>query len=198
MAWFALPTSRAPARVYCCSKLQTRLETRSQPGVSSGFKAPVAHSANHFSKSIAVELGLKAHGLEINAGSLPCVGLSSEGRHVFLNGAELWGVSDDERAAYARYSRQLRRFARALEPFWLKTMPRIGHNKRGDLLTFGHMGLNLRRLGKADLREFLRVFSLPMRDLMEENFDSDTLKSLLSWDGLIGSKMRRARQITRY
>ena len=99
-----------------------------------GFKAPVAHSANHFSKSIAVELGLKAHGLEINAGSLPCVGLSSEGRHVFLNGAELWGVSDDERAAYARYSRQLRRFARALEPFWLKTMPRIGHNKRGDLL----------------------------------------------------------------
>ena len=154
-----------------------------------GFKAPVAHSANHFSKSIAVELGLKAHGLEINAGSLPCVGLSSEGRHVFLNGAELWGVSDDEQAAYARYSRQLRRFARALEPFWLKTMPRIGHNKRGDLLTFGHMGLNLRRLGKADLREFLRVFSLPMRDLMEENFDSDTLKSLLSWDGLIGSKM---------
>lgn len=154
-----------------------------------GFKAPVAHSVNHFSKSIAVELGLKAHGLVIDVGSVPCVGLSPEGRHVFLNGAELRGVSDDEREAYARYSRQLQRFARALEPFWLKTIPRIGPNKLGDMLTFGHMGLNLRRLGKADLREFLRVFSLPMRDLMDENFESDILKSLLSWDGLIGSKM---------
>ena len=83
----------------------------------------------------------------------------------------------------------MQRFANALEPFWLKTIPRIGQKNFKDLLTFGHMGLNLRRMGKADMREFMRVFSLPMRDLMDENFESDCLKTLLAWDGLIGSNM---------
>ena len=83
----------------------------------------------------------------------------------------------------------MQRFATALEPFWLKTIPRIGQKKLKDLLSFGHIGVNLRRLGKTEMREFLRVFSLPMRDLMDENFDSEGLKSLLSWDGLIGSKL---------
>lgn len=154
-----------------------------------GYMAPVAHTISHFSKSIAKELGLKAHGFEIDVDTVPRVGLSPEGKHVFLNGDELRGVSEKEQEAYIRYNRQLLRFARALEPFWLKTMPPIGHNKLGEVLTFGHMGLNLRRLGKANLREFLRVFSLPMRDLMDENFDSERLKALLCWDGLIGSKL---------
>jgi len=32
------------------------------------------------------------------------------------------------------------------------------------------------------------VVSLPMRDLMDENFDNDILKAMLSWDGLVGLK----------
>ena len=154
-----------------------------------GFKAPVAHSINHFPKSIAAKLDLETHGLNMGAGVPALVGLSPKGNHVFLNGDVLRGVGDDDAEAYKRYSQQMQRFATALNPFWLKTIPRIGPNKLGDLLTFGHIGFNLRRLGKTDMREFLRVFSLPMRDLMDENFDSDILKCLLSWDGLIGSKL---------
>lgn len=37
--------------------------------------------------------------------------------------------------------------------------------------------------------EFMRVATLPARDLMDENFDNEILKAMLSWDGLIGSKM---------
>jgi phytoene dehydrogenase-like protein len=51
------------------------------------------------------------------------------------------------------------------------------------------MGLSVRMLGKTDMREFLRVTALPTRDLMDENFDHDILKAMLSWDGLIGSKL---------
>jgi len=154
-----------------------------------GFKASIAHRVNHFPKSIARELGLKAHGLKTGDAATPGVGLSPAGKHVYLSGGELQGVSDADSKAYAEYQRQMQRFATALEPFWLKTIPRIGQKNLKDLLSFGHMGLNLRRLGKTDMREFLRVFSLPMRDLMDENFDSEGLKSLLSWDGLIGSKL---------
>ena len=57
------------------------------------------------------------------------------------------------------------------------------------MMTFAHIGLNLRRIGKKDMQEFLRIVSLPTRDLMDENFDNDILKAVLSWDGLIGSKM---------
>ena len=68
-------------------------------------------------------------------------------------------------------------------------MPRIGSMDRSDMLTFGRMGLNIRMLGKHDMREFLRIASLPARDLMDEFFDNDILKATLSWDGLIGSKL---------
>jgi phytoene dehydrogenase-like protein len=154
-----------------------------------GFKTSVAHSVNHFPTAVARKLDLQSHGLALDRGVPPLVGLSPEGKHVVIDGNDLHGVSDEDGTAWLAYGKQMQRFADSLEPFWLKTIPRIGHNNFSDVLTFGHMGLNIRRLGKSDMREFLRVFSLPMRDLMDENFESDTLKSLLSWDGLIGSKM---------
>jgi phytoene dehydrogenase-like protein len=67
-------------------------------------------------------------------------------------------------------------------------MPRIGSTNMSDLLTMGRMGLNIRLLGKKDMREFMRIATLPARDLMDEYFDDDLLKATLSWDGLIGSK----------
>ena len=72
---------------------------------------------------------------------------------------------------------------------WLKTMPRIGSSSLKDLMTFAQVGLNIRRMGKEDMREFLRIISLPARDLLNEYFDSEILKAMLSWDGLIGSKL---------
>ncbi len=58
-----------------------------------------------------------------------------------------------------------------------------------EMMTFAQLGWNLKRLGRDDMLEFFRVASLPMRDLMDECFDSDLMKATLSWDGLIGSRM---------
>jgi phytoene dehydrogenase-like protein len=68
-------------------------------------------------------------------------------------------------------------------------MPRIGSTAFGEIATFAQMGLKLRGLGKDDFREFLRIASLPARDLMDEHFDDDLIKATLSWDGVIGSRM---------
>ena len=35
----------------------------------------------------------------------------------------------------------------------------------------------------------MRVATLPMRDLMDERFESELVKATLSWDGLIGAKL---------
>jgi len=154
-----------------------------------GFHASVAHSINHFSKKVAGDLNLVAHGFKAGAPSNSIIGLGADGDHVVADGDSLRNASGEDTAAYADYSKLMGRFAQALEPSWYKTMPRIGSLALGDLMTFARMGLKLRFLGKKDLQEFMRVASLPARDIMDEYFEGDTLKAALSWDGLIGSRM---------
>ncbi len=154
-----------------------------------GFSASPAHVAAHFPASIARDLDLAGHGAEPLAGPPRLVGLRPGGQHVTVEGDAVTGVDAADDSAYSEFNGMMRRFATALEPFWGKTIPRIGHNSLGEILTFAHLGLNLRRLGKADMHEFMRIAALPARDLMDERFSDPTLKAALSWDGLIGSKM---------
>jgi phytoene dehydrogenase-like protein len=154
-----------------------------------GFDASVAHSVSHFSRKIASDLKLASYGFETTSNSLPTIGLSADQKHVTLHQGALSGTSSDDLVAYQNYARLMHRFADVLSPFWLKTMPPIGNNSLAEMMTLAHIGLNIRRIGKKDMREFLRVISLPARDLMDEYFDNDILKATLSWDGLIGSKL---------
>jgi len=154
-----------------------------------GFHASVAHAVSHFSSKIAKDLKLEKHGFESSSSALATIGLNAGGEHVVLRDGQLQGAGDDDAVAYQKYSAQMQRFASVLEPFWHKTMPRIGSSEVSDLMTFAHLGLNIRRMGKKDMREFMRVASLPARDLMDENFDNEIAKAMLSWDGLIGSRL---------
>lgn len=154
-----------------------------------GFKVSVAHTVSHFSAAVAKDLNLAAHGFDVASAPMPTVGLSATGEHVILDGGRVRGVSHKDAGSYRDYRRLMRRFAKLLKPFWFKTMPRIGKDNLSELLTFAQFGLKLRLLGKEDMGEFMRVATLPVRDLMDEYFDSDLLKAVLSWDGLIGSKM---------
>lgn len=154
-----------------------------------GFFTGVAHTVSHFSARVVRDLNLAKHGFRLLERSLPTVALNPGGEPVVLANDELAGVSAEDARAYADYSQCMRRFAAALDPFWHKTMPRIGGAGPAGAMTFAHIGLNLRRMGKSGMREFLRVASLPVRDLMDEYFQSSLLKAALSWDALIGSKL---------
>lgn len=154
-----------------------------------GFHASIAHSVSHFSKKVADDLNLESYGYSSTTTTLPTIGLSADNKHVVVHRGSISGTSNDDADAYREYSRLMHRFADVLKPFWLKTMPRIGSTSLADLMTFAHVGLNIRRMGKTDMREFMRIAALPARDLMDEYFDDDILKATLSWDGLIGAKL---------
>ena len=154
-----------------------------------GFKASVAHSINGFPKKICKDLQLQSHGLEMASELLPLVGLNAAGEHVIVHEDSVSGVGSGDSSAYQDYDRLMQRFSDVLKPFYMKTMPRVAKTGVSNMLTFAHIGFNLRRIGKQDMREFLRIAALPTRDLMDENFDNEILKAILSWDGLIGSKM---------
>ncbi len=152
-----------------------------------GFKAAPAHSLGHFSQTVARDLGLSSQ--FSSSTTLGLIGLDADGEHVHLDSNGVTGVSNDDQRAFDDYRASLRTFADALGPFWHKTMPRIAPGSVKDMMTFAQLGWNLKRLGRDDMLEFFRVASLPMRDLMDEYFDSELLKATLSWDGLIGSRM---------
>lgn len=154
-----------------------------------GFRASVAHSVCHFPRKIAADLDLAEHGFTSTTARLPTVGIGAHGERIVIDEGSVSGAGAADAAAYQDLMRLLSRFASALEPFWLKTMPRLGAGGLSDMMTFAHIALNLRRLGKKDMHEFLRIASLPVRDLMDEYFDSEVIKAALSWDGIIGSKM---------
>lgn len=154
-----------------------------------GFHASVAHSISHFSSEVAGDLNLATFGFSESRGQLATVGLSATRQHVVIRGGEISGVDSEDVRAFREYRQLMQKFAAALQPFWSRTMPPLGSTGLSGLTTFVRMGLNLRRLGKKDMREFLRIASLPARDLMDEYFSSEILKAVLSWDGLIGARL---------
>jgi|Marorgknorr_s2lv_3_1036020.scaffolds.fasta_scaffold00146_3 phytoene dehydrogenase-like protein len=154
-----------------------------------GFRTAIAHTVSHFSLKVSRELELESHGFKPGDAPLATIGLSKDHHHVVIAGDELKGVHQKDLYAYRDYAAFMQRFSDLLNPFWLKTVPRVGNNSLPEILSFASLGLNLRLLGKDAMREFLRIITLPMRDLMDENFDNDILKAMLSWDGLVGSRL---------
>ncbi|MEM1114429.1 MAG: NAD(P)/FAD-dependent oxidoreductase [Pseudomonadota bacterium] len=172
------------------------LEAAEQPGGFAarrefypGFQTSVAHTLNHFSSQVARDLKLQNHGYLPATRAMDTVALDPEGDHVSIGDLSVTGVSGEESADYVKYREMLKTFARTLEPFWNKTMPGIGENSLSDMATFAQLGLRLRLMGRDDMLEFLRVATLPMRDLMDDNFDNKLLQAALAWDGIIGSKL---------
>lgn len=154
-----------------------------------GFHSPAAHALYALSDSVVKDLRLCEHGFDATADPIPLVALSGARSPIVILGEALLGADEADTAAYPAFRQRLRIFAAALAPFWGKTMPRVGATGLRDLLTFGELGLKLRRLGRDDMLEFLRVATLPMRDLVDEHFEDEALKAALCWDGLVGSKL---------
>jgi len=154
-----------------------------------GFHAPVASTLYAIPRDLIDELRLVDYGLEWPASTLDLIALSPDEAPVRVSREGLLGAGEDDAAAWPPYLEQLETFASALAPFWSRTMPRVGDAGRQALMTFAHMGLKLRLLGKDDMLDFFRIATLPMRDLVEEHFHSESLKAALCWDGMVGSKM---------
>ncbi len=120
-----------------------------------GFRTSVAHTVSHFSQKVANDLKLSSLGYSATSNMLPTIGLGAGQDHVVLQQDSVSGASSDDVESYQKYIRLMHRFAQALQPSWLKTMPRIGSMDMSDVLTFGRMGLNIGTLGINDMREFL-------------------------------------------
>jgi phytoene dehydrogenase-like protein len=150
-----------------------------------------AHLSYLLDPGIARELRLGEHGLKSARSDLRTVALSEDGYHLVFKGSVLESgtVSDADRAALGGYYDRLLRFAGVLGKQHNRRPPLLGGGGRSELMAAALLGLDMRRLGKADMREFLRVAGINIFDVLEETFESPLLKGALALDAVLGTNL---------
>jgi phytoene dehydrogenase-like protein len=153
-----------------------------------GFRVSAgAHLLYLLDEGISKELELEAHGLKMARTGMDTISLDPDGAHVRISGASVQGVSASDQAAMQEYHRRMTRFAGIIGKLHDQVPPRLGTTDRGDLLSLMKLGWRIRRLGRKDMREFLRIAGINVYDVLQEHFESELLKGALSLDGVLGA-----------
>jgi len=157
-----------------------------------GFKISAgAHLLYLLDKHVRKELSLEAAGLSYSQQDIKTTALSEDGNHLLIAGDSLQGanISDKDRQAMKEYRRFMNRFAGIINRLNNRIPPRIGTRDRSDWMSLAKTALNVRMLGKKDMREFLRIAGINIYDILQENFDNPLLKGALSMDGVLGTNL---------
>ncbi|HEX9341416.1 MAG TPA: NAD(P)/FAD-dependent oxidoreductase [Thermoplasmata archaeon] len=101
--------------------------------------------------------------------------------------SELSSVSAKDSEAYPRFVEFLSQFAAALDPLMAMAPPNLAAPTLGEQAGLVRRALRLRRLGKAVMQQMLRLPPMPVRDVLDEWFESELLKASLSVDALLGT-----------
>jgi len=153
-----------------------------------GFRvSAAAHLLHSLPQAMAQELALERHGLRLAAEDLPTIALSPDGAPLLLTAAGLSARAPADRAHYEAMSARLQRFAQALAPALSAAPPRLGTTARADQLALLRLGWQIRRLGRRDMRELLRIGGMCVYDLLQENLSSPLLQGALGFDAVLGS-----------
>ncbi|MBT4522628.1 MAG: NAD(P)/FAD-dependent oxidoreductase [Halieaceae bacterium] len=175
------------------------LEANEQPGgaaasreFASGYTvSSCAHWLTQLSPQISKDLALERHGLQLAARDLDSIGLAPNGQHVTVTGSAVEGaaLSEEDKLAYAEFHRKTIKFSRLLARAFAERPPKLVESNLTDRINLLKLGLGMKLLGKEDMSELLRLALINMYDVMEEHFDNETLKGLLSFDGVLGAHM---------
>ena len=153
-----------------------------------GFKASCAHLLYLLDAGISKDLALESHGLRLAKSGLDTIALDPDGNHITITANSISGgdLSAEDKAAYTEYRRFMSKFAGVIGKLHNQVPPRITTN-RSDLIQLGKMGLNIRMMGRDDMREFLRIAGINIFDILKENFDNPLLRGALSLDAVLGT-----------
>lgn len=157
-----------------------------------GFRVSAcAHLLYLLDAGVSRDLDLASHGLKLARGNLRTVALATEGEHLVLDGSrvEAGQVGAADRAALGEYHARMQRFARVLARQHNRRPPRIAGGGRSELIAAALLGFDIRRLGRDDMREFLRIAGSNIFDVLEESFETPQLKGALALDAVLGTNL---------
>lgn len=152
-----------------------------------GFSvSPCAHLLYQLQPAVCKELDLD---IDLAADDMQTVVLDAAGEHVRYAGGDVTGVSSGDATNYRRFCTRMNRYADLLRRHLNRIPPRLGNKNRRDLAGLGLLGLDIRRLGRDDMREFLRLIAMNINDELHEQFDSALLRGGLSADAILGTHL---------
>ena len=148
-------------------------------------------SAETFSPEITNELRLAAHGLDLSEARGTAVAVAGGPWLRFDGGGRPAGNGADplaskDRAALADLEELLARIVGVLAPLYRTALPDIESLGVGDTFDLLRIGWRLRRLGRRDMAEAMRLLPMSMRDVVEERFESEVLGAAVAGLGLQG------------
>jgi phytoene dehydrogenase-like protein len=160
---------------------------------SPGFRVSAcAHLLHLMPAALVHDLNLGAHGLRLIAERMPTTALAVDEAPLLIDTADpgsLAARSSPDAAALPKYSALLQRLGAALQPVFEMTPPRLGTDSWHDRLALLRIGLRLRRLGRRDMRELLRIGGMCVYDLLQEHFETPLLKGALGFDAVLGTSL---------
>ncbi|HEY8052860.1 MAG TPA: NAD(P)/FAD-dependent oxidoreductase [Steroidobacteraceae bacterium] len=155
-----------------------------------GFRVSAcAHLLHLMPGTLMRELGLSAQGLKFAAEQLPTTALSSDGLHLSLGAEGLTQRAPADVTAFAEWQGLAQRLAGALQPLLAEAPPRLGTGAWRERALLARLGWHIRRLGKRDMRELLRIGGMNVQDLLEERFESPLLKGALALNAVLGTNL---------
>ncbi len=153
---------------------------------SPGFSVSAcAHLLHLMPPALLKDLNLGAHGLKFAAQGLPTTALSTAGQHLTLGAGA--GLSATDARAYLEWQRLFRQLSGVLHPVLNEPPPRLGTDAWSDRKSLLGLGWRMRRLGKRDMRELLRIGLMNVHDLLEDRFENPLLKGALALDAVLGT-----------
>ena len=154
-----------------------------------GFRASTAHLMHLMPRSLVAALGLEQHGLKFAASNMATTSLSPAGNHLQVTPESVAAASPADAAAYPAFLARMNRLAGALRPMLASVPPRLGTDAWSDRIALLKLGWQVRRLGRKDMRELLRIIGMNAYDLCTDYLNAPLLQGALAFDATLGGNL---------
>ena len=180
----------------------TVLESNSQVGgtattseICSEFRvSSCAHLFYGLHPDVWRDLRPDANGLQFSAEHISTIALSVDEQHLKIDhdtaqtANDLSAFSDKDAESYAQFEQRIEKFVLILRNCYASAPPRLKNGGWSDRTNLLNLGFQVRRLGKRDMRELLRVVGMNMADWLTEYFDTPLLQGMLAFDATLGTR----------
>eukprot|EP00752_Nemacystus_decipiens_P001208 g1208.t1 len=158
--------------------------------------ATLAQDCGRLSPTVVRELGLERHGLRLAARAPKTHLTLGPERRVTIDPddaaatrAALAALSPRDADAWPRFQQRMARLAAGLAPFLEQTPPRLSFADWRSRWPLLKLAFAVRRMGRTDMRDLLRILPMNVADLAEEVFETDALQGLLAFDAVLGDRL---------
>jgi len=145
-----------------------------------------SHRAAQLHPAVLADLDLGTHGLELIQSDPALFVPLSDGRHLLLGESDsasaksIGAISPADANRWDEFKGFTRMVAGFLVDLFSVEPPEIPDPSRSDMLTLGRLGLGLRKLGRREMEEVVRVLPMSCLELLDEWFESEPLRGALA------------------